>query len=123
MIPEIYRDNTTIVKNHSMRNHVVCVIIRIGLGILVLNNTIPTKILAIFCLFIVAAFGNKFYKLPNVWKVYIRTVLVYATIGLLILLYDNKYTNVYGTLIIVDALMGLQSRHIFERLSLLNKLI
>jgi hypothetical protein len=121
MIPEIYRDNTTIVKNHPMRNHVGCVIIRIGLGILVLNNTIPTKILAILCLFIVATFGNKFYKLQNVWKVYIRTVLVYATIGLLILLYDNKYTSLYGTLIIVDALMGLQSRHIFERLSLINK--
>ena len=121
MIPEIYRDNTTIVKNHSMINHVGCVIIRIGLGILVLNNTIPTNILGIFCLFIVLGFGNKFFKLPNVWKVYIRTVLVYATIGLLILLYGNKYTTVYGTLIIVDALMGLQSRHIFDRLSLLNK--
>ena len=120
MIPEIYRDNTTIVKNHPLRNHLACVILRISLGVLVINNTIPTKILILLCLFVVLTFGNKFFKLPNVWKVYLRTVLIYATIGLLILRYGDKYTNIYGTLMIVDALMGLQSRHIFDRLSLLK---
>jgi hypothetical protein len=119
MIPEIYRDNTTIVKNHPMRNHLGCIILRICLGVLVINHTIPTKYLLILCLFVVLVFGNKFFKLPNVWKVYMRTVLIYATIGLLILKYGDKYTTLYGTLIIVDALMGLQARHIFERLSLI----
>ena len=61
-------------------------------------------------------FTYKFFKLPNVWKVYLRTVLFYAIVFFLVTKYENKYNNVAGTLIIVDALMGLQSRHMFEQI-------
>ncbi len=120
MIPEVYRDNTTIVKNHSSYSHLGCVIFRSILGILVINKTIPTKILLILSLFIAISFTYKYFKLRNVWKVFSRTIIVYTIIAILILKYDDKYSTVYGILIIVDALMGLQSRHIFDRLSLLK---
>ncbi len=121
MIPEVYRDNTTMVKNHSTYSHLGCVILRCVLGVLVINKTIPTKILLILSLIIAIGFAYKYFKLKNVWKVFSRTVIVYAIIAILILKYNDKYSTVYGILIIVDALMGLQSRHIFDRLSLLNK--
>ena len=36
-------------------------------------------------------------------------------------LYKEKYNQLTGLLIIVDALMGFQSRHIFDRMGLLIK--
>ena len=120
MIPEVYRDNTTIVKNHSKYSHLGCVVLRCIIGILVINKIIPTKILLILSLIITIGFTYKYFKLQNIWKVFLRTIIVYAIIAILILKYNDKYTTVYGILIIVDALMGLQSRHIFDRLSLLK---
>jgi hypothetical protein len=101
MIPEVFRDNTTLVKNHPMRNH-------------------SKNIILIISFLVAAMFLSKFFKLPNVWKVYMRTVIVYSIVFLLTLKFGEQYNSVSGTLIIVDALMGLQSRHIFDRLSLLK---
>ena len=119
MIPEVFRDNTTLIKNHPMRNHLFCVALRSTLGILVISDKINNKILLLFSILVVVMFLNKFFKLPNVWKVYMRTVLVYFIIFILAFKFGDKYNTVSGTLIIIDALMGLQSRHIFDRLSLL----
>jgi hypothetical protein len=119
MIPPVFRDNTTLIKNHPMRNHLFCVGIRSALGVLVMSNKINNKLLIVLSALVVIIFLNKFFKLPQVWKVYMRTVLVYFIIFLLAFKFGEKYNTVIGTLIIVDALMGLQSRHIFDRLSLL----
>ena len=120
MIPEVFRDNTTLVKNHPMRNHLFCVSLRSILGLLVISNKISKNIILIISFLVVVMFLQKFFKLPNVWKVYMRTVIVYSIVFLLTLKYGDQYNSVSGTLIIVDALMGLQSRHIFDRLSLLK---
>lgn len=120
MIPEVFRDNTTIVKNHPMRNHLFCVSLRSILGILVISNKINKNILLIISFLVLVMFLAKFFKLPNVWKVYMRTVIVYAIVFILTLKFGDQYNSVSGTLIIVDALMGLQARHIFDRLSLLK---
>jgi hypothetical protein len=79
----------------------------------------PVNTILIICLSVVSIFTYKYIILPNVWKVYLRTVIVYLLVGLSNLVYKDKYSSVNGTLIIVDALMGLQSRHIFDRLGLL----
>ena len=120
MIPEVFRDNTTIVKNHPMRNHLFCVSLRSILGLLVISNKINKNIILVISLLVLVMFLQKFFKLPNVWKVYMRTVIVYAIVFILTLKFGDQYNSVSGTLIIVDALMGLQSRHIFDRLSLLK---
>lgn len=120
MISEIFRDETTIVKNHTLKTHLFCIFLRITLGILVIKQIIPINLLLLISLFVIIIFTNKFFKLPNVWKVYLRTVIVYLLVGLSAYIYKEKYSSVNGTLIIVDALMGLQSRHIFERIGLLH---
>ena len=90
--------------------------LRICIGLLIITDNISKNIIQLLSFFIVFMFTYKFFKLPNVWKVYLRTVLFYAIVFFLVTKYENKYNNVAGTLIIVDALMGLQSRHIFEQI-------
>jgi hypothetical protein len=121
MIPEIFKDNTTIVKEHTQYTHLVCVLIRMTLGSLIILNKIPSNFILILSLFVIIVFLNKFFKLQNVWKVYMRTVLTYTFVLVFTFLYKEKYNNLSGLLIIVDALMGLQSRHHFDRLGLLIK--
>jgi hypothetical protein len=121
MIPEIFRDNTTIIKNHPVENHLFCVFIRSLLGILIITNKINKTLILIICVFIVLGFLNKYFKLKNVWKVYMRTIFVYSIVLVLTLLYGDKYNIISGTLIIVDGLMGMQSRYIFDKMSLLQK--
>jgi hypothetical protein len=118
-IPELLKDPTTIVKNHTLKTYIFCVLIRITLGLLIITNKIPKNILIINCLFIIIGFSYKFYKLEKVWKVYLRTILVYTIVLGLTLIFNNQYNQVSGSLIIIDALMGLQSRHIFDRIGLL----
>jgi hypothetical protein len=119
-IPSIFSDNTTTIKNHSIKTHIFCILLRLIIGFLIINNTLPRELILILSALIVTFFTYKYFKLPLVWKVYLRTVLVYLTVFVLIFKYHDKYRLVCGTLIMVDSLMGLQSRHIFERLSLLK---
>lgn len=120
-IPGLLQDPITIVKNHTLKTYIICVLLRITLGLLIITNKIPKNILIIICLFIIITFSYKFYKLEKVWKVYLRTILVYTIVLGLILIFNNQYNQVSGILIIIDALMGLQSRHIFDRIGLLYK--
>lgn len=100
-IPPRLRDEFTIVPNHPMRNHLGCVLLRIALGLYTLRHGLPPEA----ALGIAAFFALSFCLKPPTWKVYLRTVLVYLLVPLV-------PKEVGGALIIVDALMGLQSRHI-----------
>jgi len=119
MIPEIFRDNTTFIKNHSLNTYMFCVLLRIILGLGIITNKLPAKFIIILSVLVIIVFSNKFIKLPKVWKNYLRTVIVYSIVLMLTVLFNNKYNYVSGILIIVDALMGLQTRHIFDRLGYL----
>lgn len=120
MIPEIFRDTTTR-KYNNQYTHLFCVLLRMTIGSLIILNKIPNIVIIILTLLTIIMFFNKFLKLPNVWKVYLRTVLVYMFILIFTVLYKEKYNQLTGLLIIVDALMGFQSRHIFDRMGLLIK--
>jgi H+/Cl- antiporter ClcA len=120
MIPEIFKDDTTIIQNHSLKTHIFCILLRITIGILVILNIISPNLLVVLSLFVLIFFTNKYFKLPKVWKVYLRTIIVYFIVGSSALYYKDKYSSVNGILIIIDSLMGLQSRHIFERIGLLH---
>jgi hypothetical protein len=122
MIPEPLRDNTTIIKNHSLKTYIFCILLRIVIGLLLMTNNMPKRIIQILSLFIIVTFTYKFFKIEHIWKVYLRTVLTYAVVLFLVTKYNDKYYNVAGTLIIIDALMGLQSRHIFEQIGYVMKL-
>ena len=119
----IFQDNTTIIKNHTMKTYIFCVLLRILLGLLIITNKLSKNKIIILTILIILVFLQKYIKLPLVWKVYLRTILTYTTVLILTTLNNNNnYNHISGTLIIVDALMGLQSRHIFSRLSVLSKL-
>ena len=121
MIPDLLQDKTTIVYPHSLKTHIWCILLRCLIGFGIITNKIPNLIVILLSLFISISFTLKYFKLPNVWKVYERTILVYFIVLLLSLVYKDKYNWLSGTLIIVDALMGMQSRHIFEKMGLLIK--
>ena len=57
-------------------------------------------------------------KKNPLWKVYLRTVIAYGITGLMI--HQQKY-DIAGTIIITDALLGLQSRHMAHIASYLSK--
>jgi MFS superfamily sulfate permease-like transporter len=118
MIPDILKDDTTFVKNHTLKTHIFCILLRIVLGLLIITDNLSKLIIQILSLLVVIMFTYKFFKLPNVWKVYMRTVLAYAIVLFLTTKYNSKYNSVAGSILIVDALMGLQSRHIFEKIGL-----
>jgi hypothetical protein len=119
MIPEKLRDNTTIVKNHTLKTHMFCILLRIIIGLMIITDNLSKSIIQLLSLFVIITFSYKFFKLLDIWKVYLRTVLAYSIVLFLVTKYNNKYNNIAGTIIIVDSLMGLQSRHIFEKIGLL----
>jgi hypothetical protein len=118
-IPSVFADNTTMLKNHTIKTHMFCLLLRTALGILIITGKMPINVIYILCVSVIIMFGNKYFKLPNVWKVYLRTIFVYAVVLFLTYVYGDKYRHISGTLLIVDVLLSIQSRHIFERLSLL----
>lgn len=65
-------------------------------------------VLIILSLIIVILFIYKFQTNSKTWKVYLRTVASYSTIAYLLSIQKNKEA---GIIAIVDALLGLQSRH------------
>jgi hypothetical protein len=127
MIPERLEDPYTITyqkgERHTTYTHLGCVLLRIILGLLIYFKIgIFKNILFLLCLFLIVIilFSNKLYKTKNnTWKVYIRTILFYL-ISLLINILEHYKYNIFnsqirnnaGLLIIIDSLMGLQSRHI-----------
>ena len=118
-IPSVFADNTTMVKNHTIKTHMFCLILRTTLAILIITGKMPINVIYFLCVSVIIMFGQKYFKLPNVWKVYLRTIFTYSVVLVLTYLYGDKYRQVSGTLIIADVLLSIQSRHIFERLSLL----
>jgi hypothetical protein len=119
MIPELLRDNTTIIKNHTIKTHIFCILLRIIIGLLIITDNMPKFVIQLLCLFVIIVFLYKFFKIEHIWKVYLRTVLTYGIVLFLVTQYNKKYNIVAGTLIIIDSLLGLQSRHIFEQIGFL----
>jgi len=126
-------DNSTLMKStfhkdHNVFTHLGCVLLRCIIGLTIALNfnsnvDIETKqYLMIFCGIIVLMFSYKFIHNANnnivVWKTYLRTVIAYTvSLGLI---YKNRY-DLAGSIIIVDALMGLQSRHMAFISSYINE--
>ncbi len=119
MIPELLKDNTTIIKNHTIKTYIFCILLRIMIGLFIITDKIPLDVLKLLCLFVIIFFTYKFLKITHIWKVYLRTILSYAIVLFLITKYNNKYYSVAGTIIIIDALMGIQSQHIFDQIGFL----
>ena len=127
MIPNRLTDSNTIYakqgKQHTPYTHLACVLLRLILGLLIYFKVgFFQNILFLLILFslIVIFFSYKLYITNNkTWKVYIRTIIIYSSNIIINSLdnyiyksYNTQSRNISGILIILDSLMGLQSRHI-----------
>lgn len=129
-IPDLLIDKNTIPnsklpsffpKQNSQERHLFCVLLRIFIGILILSDKISDEHILIFVILIIIGFGSKFLSYynnkQNKWKNYLRNTLSFLTI---LVLQKQKVPNknqLSGLLIIVDALMGQQSRYITTNMS------
>lgn len=115
-------DDATLVPNHPVWTHMFCVLLRCALGYYIWTRGVHhpppylpflgwDDLFAVIALF----FTYKWLTRPLLWKVYARTVLVYV-LCLLVQrhLPPDRAAVVCGLLVVVDALLGLQSRHMVE---------
>jgi|688.fasta_scaffold74763_4 hypothetical protein len=118
-IPDRLQDKTTVYYNqnkkyHPLKNYLGCIILRIILGLLIFYNLLNPIFIYILSSLILIIFLNKYIQNENNWKVYPRTILVYSLLP--IFTKFKKDHNYGGLLVIIDSLMGLQSRHIQNNL-------
>jgi hypothetical protein len=106
-IPDRLIDKTTIYRKHTVWTHLFCVLLRIALGISVILNKTSSDFIIWLAYFVIFTFGYKFLYNNNTWKVYGRTMLIYT----IVLFFINTNRDISGIFIIIDALMGFQSRH------------
>lgn len=115
-LPPALVDTTTIIANHSVRSHYLCIFLRCMLGLYFVtaydgNLKEKGRWNAFFAL--AAYFFWTKYMLPRqTWKVYARTIAVLLLSIVILHTVEHKDAKLMvGLLFIVDALMGMQSRH------------
>ena len=114
-LPQHLIDTTTLIPNHSVYTHYGCVALRCLLGLYLITRYGGKRVeFASFLAVLGTALALFLYKsifAKKTLKLYSRTVLK-LTLTLILLLFAEKDAAklVGGTLLIVDAMMGLQSR-------------
>ena len=105
----------------------ICVPLRLIIGFLFLIDVVPHSLhiaFAILMLIVAAGLYRKKQISGNSWKCYQRAIIVYIIIALLI--FWNAFTKkiditninmTIGILLIGDVLAGIQTKHIFTKLS------
>lgn len=125
-IPELLIDKATYLEknkpswlpeHHTQYTHLFCLLLRIFIGLSILQGKISTQSIIILCIVILLFFGSKYISKTVYWKNYLKTLLTYSII--LFLQYNNieNKNTISGLLIIVDALLGQQSRYISTNMS------
>jgi hypothetical protein len=125
-IADIVVDKTTsLYPRHTVYTHLGCICLRTVLGLVLLNSELDhknkTRSIVLF-LVILLMFGCKYLSFlahnTVVWKAYPRTLMAYASA--LYLIHKNQSRSA-GMLVLVDGLMGLQSRHMAHVASVIAK--
>ncbi len=111
---------------HTVYTHLGCAMLRTAMGITLMNpslsNHTRTSIIIIMIVALVL-FGSKYIKKVMIdgevlWKSYPRMLLAYSAA---LCLTVRKQNELAGALIVADALMGVQSRHMASVLSTTRK--
>ena len=91
----------------------ICIFIRIIFGIIIFNglldNYVSTIIIITLCISFI--FLYKFLTVKHIYKVYFRTSIIYGLISFLYIKNIENKKIISGILIIIDALMGFQSKY------------
>lgn len=100
--------------NHTMLTHLGCVLLRVVLGLFIINATNPKvkQILLFILILAVIVFGWKYMNIASkdivLWKFYPRMLVSYSTAIYFIL---NDKPDLAGMMVILDSLIAFQSRH------------
>ncbi len=104
----------------------VCVPLRLTIAFLFLADIIPKSWhiwFAVILLVVMSGLYRKSQISGNSWKCYQRAIIIYAVIVCLIV-WDTFFTRhplninmTIGALLMTDVISGLQTKHIFEKLS------
>lgn len=129
-IPELLIDKMTYLEknkpnylpnHHTQFTYLFCILLRIFIGILILNNNISQWFILLLSSIILISFSSVYYNIVKnkrtVWKNYQRNIIIYLTIIITQLSKSPNKNSLSGLLIIVDALMGQQSRYITTNMS------
>jgi hypothetical protein len=119
---DIVDKSTVLYPNHTVYTHLGCAVLRTIMGVVLLESSdssvVRPLIIVVMVLSIIVFWhkylSNVFKGDDVVWKVYLRTLLAYSTSTYLSL---AGHTQIAGALLITDALMGVQSRHMASVLS------
>ena len=103
-------------NGHTQFSHLFCILLRIFLAILILNNSISKNVIIILCFIIIIAFGMKYLNVKNsnksIWKNYLKILLSYGVVMITQLLNIDNKNSISGLVIIIDSLLSQQSRYI-----------
>lgn len=116
-IPPSLIDNTTIYNKHTAYTHLFCILLRIFIGLYLIQGKISPQMIMLLCIIVILIFGFKFSRQTPIWKNYLRTLLVYSTVFFLQYKKIDNKNSISGILIIVEALLAQQSRYITTNMS------
>jgi len=121
-IADIVVDKTTkLYPNHTIYTHLGCVLLRTCIGLVLINSNLghahPTYFIYMF-IAVLLMFSVKYVTTNNVWKFYPRPLIAYASALVSV---SMGHPVQAGMLVVVDALMGLQSRHSAHTATVISK--
>jgi len=97
-----------------------CACLRILIGILIISNAVGRWFIISLCSIILYIFVKKAKKIGNTsWKYYNKTIIAYSAMLITQLIPDNTglVGKSAGFIMICDAMIGLQTRDIYNKLS------
>lgn len=114
-IPDELTDKSlTFYPNHNMITHLGCVLLRVVLGIFVIQAATTEVKNILICILVLAitVFGWKCMSLyqsdTTLWKFYPRMIVSYSTAVYLML---KNRQDLAGIMVILDSIIAFQSRH------------
>lgn len=98
-------------KNNTSLFFLICIILRIILGIAIYYNKIPNYIIYLMFGLLIFIFSFKYLSYDKTWKNYLRAVISYSLI-IFITKNNNNNNNIAGLVLIFDTLLAQQARFI-----------
>ena len=120
-IADTITDKSLVYPYHTVFTHLGCVLLRTVVGVTLINPNLTDhtrKVIIMILVMAILLFGIKYIKLIKkdiiLWKSYLRMIVAYTSALYFI---ASKQENLAGMIVIMDALIGLQSRHTASALS------
>ncbi len=115
-ITDKVRDHSLVYKKHNAFTHLGCVALRSVLGLSLIQDNISKRhkrFVFIIMIITLIMFSYKYvrynlYEGQTFWKNYLRFIMIYSMSIYLMSKDKHQYA---GMLMIMDAMMGLESRH------------